>query len=151
MSQNLKKWLDESENGVVFFSLGSNAKTNFLPSEKIEILLKVFSKLKQRVIMKWESDTLDNKPDNVLVGKWLPQDDILAHPKTKIFISHCGLGSVVEAKFHGIPIVSLSVFADQELNAEKVEKEGWAVRLSLNTLTEDGMTNAINEILTNES
>lgn len=66
-------WLDNAPNGVIFFSLGSNAKVSLLPPAKIKIFLNVFKKLKQRVIMKWESDVLEGKPDNVLVGKWLPQ------------------------------------------------------------------------------
>lgn len=61
------------------------------------MLLAVFRKLKQRVIMKWESETLAGKPNNVMINEWLPQDAILAHPNVKLFISHCGLGSVAEA------------------------------------------------------
>lgn len=41
------------------------------------MFLRVFKKLKQRVIWKWEDDHLAGKPDNVMIGKWLPQNDIL--------------------------------------------------------------------------
>jgi glucuronosyltransferase len=37
----------------------------------------VFSKLKQRVLWKWENDSLAGQPGNVKLGKWLPQSDIL--------------------------------------------------------------------------
>lgn len=93
--------------------MGSNAKSTYLPKEQLAILLKVFSKLNQRVIMKWEADVLDRKPDNVLIGKWLPQDDILAHSNVQLFISHCELGGVVESKCHGVPIVGMPLFSDQ--------------------------------------
>jgi glucuronosyltransferase len=53
--------------------LGSNAKSDNLPQEKIDILMKTFAKFKQRVIFKWESNDLPGKPDNVLTEKWLPQ------------------------------------------------------------------------------
>lgn len=57
---------------MIFFSFGSNSKTTFLSREKIDILLNVFSRLKQRVIMKWESNELPGKPKNGML--W---DDLL--------------------------------------------------------------------------
>jgi glucuronosyltransferase len=102
LPEDLKKFLDGSKDGAILFSLGSNAKSTFLPQDKVAILLKVFGKIKQRIVMKWESDELPGKPDNVFISDWLPQDDVLAHPNMKAFISHCGLGGVVEAKFHGV-------------------------------------------------
>lgn len=70
--------MEESKHGVVLFSLGSNAKATDLPKDKLTTLLNVFSKLEQRVLMKWESDVLPNQPKNVKIVKWLPQTDILS-------------------------------------------------------------------------
>jgi glucuronosyltransferase len=148
--QEIQQFLDESKDGVIFFSFGSNAKTTVLPSEKIKILLKVFSKLKQRVIMKWETDSMEGKPDNVLIGKWLPQDDILAHKNVKLFISHCGLGSTVEAKYHAVPIVGIPLFADQSANTDVVVDEGWGVKVDFATLTEASFSEGIKEVLENQ-
>jgi glucuronosyltransferase len=39
--------------------------------------LEAFSKLKQRVLWKWETDSLPEQPSNVKLDKWLPQSDIL--------------------------------------------------------------------------
>lgn len=99
--------------------------------------------------MKWEADTMEGKPENVLIGKWLPQDDILAHPNMKLFISHCGLGGVIESKYHGVPIVGFPLFGDQPGNAANIEAEGWAVKVDLGTLTEKSLKNAIEEVLGN--
>lgn len=129
--------------------MGSNAKSVYLPSETIKTLLKVFSKLKQRVVMKWESDTLEDKPDNVFIGKWLPQDDILAHSNIKLFMSHCGLGGVVEAKHHGVPILGFPLFGDQETNAAVVVNEGWGVKIEFAKMTETTLNEAITEVLEN--
>lgn len=141
--------MDGAKDGAIFFSLGSNAKSTFLSKEIIAVLLKVFAKLKQRVVMKWESDTMEGQPGNVFIGKWLPQDDILAHPNTKLFISHCGLGGIVEAKYHGVPIIGFPLFGDQAGNAAGIVKEGWALQVDLATLTEKSLKGAIVEIIGN--
>jgi UDP:flavonoid glycosyltransferase YjiC (YdhE family) len=141
--------LDGAKHGAIFFSLGSNAKSTFMPKEKVEVLMKVFGKLKQRVIFKWETDSLPGQPDNVLTGKWLPQDDILAHKNMKLFISHGGLGSVIESKFHNIPIIAMPLWGDQMSNAEKIVEEGWAVRLDYATLNEEALMKTIKEVLEN--
>jgi hypothetical protein len=39
--------------------------------------LEAFSKLKQRVLWKWENDSLPGQSSNLKLGKWLPQSDIL--------------------------------------------------------------------------
>lgn len=141
--------MDGAKDGAILFSFGSNAKTTFLPKDKIELLLKVFSKLKQRVVMKWESDVMEGKPENVLIGKWLPQDDILAHKNVKLFISHCGLGSTVESKYHAVPIVGVPLFADQSANTDVVVDEGWGVKVDFASLTEESFQGAIKEVLEN--
>lgn len=97
--------------------------------------------------MKWDSETLENKPENVMIGKWLPQDDILAHKNIKLFISHCGLGGTVESKYHGVPIVAIPIFGDQEGNAETIVNEGWAVKVDFATLNEKSLSDGITKVL----
>lgn len=147
--QEIQQWLDGATDGAIFFSLGSNARTTFLPKPKVAILLRIFAKLKQRVIMKWESDDLEGKPKNVLIGKWLPQDDILAHKNIKLFVSHCGLGSAAESKYHGVPIVGLPIFGDQNVNVAIIVSEGWGVKVDFAAMTEKSLSDGIEEVLSN--
>lgn len=100
--------------------------------------------------MKWESDELDGKPDNVMISKWLPQDDILPHPNLRVFISHCGLGSVAEAKFHGVPVVGIPLGIDQVTNADSIVSEGWAEKVDINTLSVETLGTALHKVLYNK-
>lgn len=102
--------------------------------------------------MKWESDEIPiQMPNNVLTLKWLPQNDILAHPSIRLFISHCGLGGVAEARFYGVPILGIPLFGDQPENLRTIVKEGWAVALEFNDITDESLSQALNEILLNKA
>jgi glucuronosyltransferase len=75
--QDIKKFLDESEHGAIYFSLGSIVKTDTLAPDKRDAFLQAFSELQQRVLWKWEADTIPGKPPNVKIARWLPQVDVL--------------------------------------------------------------------------
>jgi hypothetical protein len=75
--QDIKEYIEGAAEGVVLFSMGSNLKSSQLPNEKLRGILEAFSKLKQRVLWKWEDEDLPGKAPNVKVAKWLPQSDIL--------------------------------------------------------------------------
>jgi glucuronosyltransferase len=40
-----------------------------MSEEKRKLLLGVFSKLKQRVLWKWETEDMPDKPDNVMLSR----------------------------------------------------------------------------------
>lgn len=77
LPKDVQDIMDGAENGVVLFSLGSIAKSSKFSPEKRNAVLKAFSKIKQKVIWKWEQDSFPEKPGNVYFFKWLPQTDIL--------------------------------------------------------------------------
>lgn len=77
LPKNLQEFLDNSKNGVILFSMGSNLKSSDLPPEKRDAILRVFGRLKQNVLWKWESEKLPGQPKNVKLMKWLPQTNIL--------------------------------------------------------------------------
>jgi UDP:flavonoid glycosyltransferase YjiC (YdhE family) len=77
--QDLQNFLDEAQDGVIYFSLGTSVHTDNMPEEKFRAFLEAFSELPQKILWKWESDSLPGKPPNVKTGKWLPQQDILGN------------------------------------------------------------------------
>lgn len=42
-----------------------------------------------------------------------PTQDVLGHPATLLLVSHCGLHSVYEAAFHGVPVVGAPFMFEQ--------------------------------------
>lgn len=73
----------------------------------------------------------------------------LAHPKTRGFISHAGLNSVNEAAIHGVPMVTIPLFADQLYNAAIANKMGVGVFLDVTQITEQSVYDALRELLEN--
>jgi hypothetical protein len=149
LPMDLQQLLDNAKEGVIYFSLGSNLKSALLPNEKRQILLNTFSKLKETVLWKWEDDTLPGKPANVHIAKWLPQQDVLAHPNLKLFITHGGLLSTTETIYHGVPALAIPIAGDQKLNARQIVNMGIGLTIGYQEITEEALSNKINQLLSN--
>jgi glucuronosyltransferase len=52
-------------------------------------------------------------PKNIMVKKFLPQQSILAHPKTKLFFTHVGNNGLLEAIHYRVPMVGLPIYMNQ--------------------------------------
>ncbi|XP_055610277.1 UDP-glycosyltransferase UGT5-like [Uranotaenia lowii] len=150
LPESIQSIMDNATDGVIYFSMGSNIKSKDLPPAKRDAFLKVFAKLKQTVLWKWEDDNLPNKPSNVIVQSWWPQDDVLAHPNVKLFITHGGLLSTTESLYHGVPVIGIPVFGDQHLNMANAERGGYGLSVAYQEISEDRLDEAINSILGNE-
>ncbi|CAH2232693.1 jg5318 [Pararge aegeria aegeria] len=144
----IERFLNESEHGVVVFSLGSHIKTMSLPKYKEEILINALSKLKQRVIWKYEaSGEQGNLIGNILKVRWLPQYELIQHKKVVAYICHGGMLGMTEAVSEGKPMVVIPFFADQHLNAAAAAEAGIASVVSYTDLTEDSLTTALDVVL----
>ncbi|KAL3267335.1 hypothetical protein HHI36_011466 [Cryptolaemus montrouzieri] len=138
--------LNNAKHGVVYFSLGSNLKSKFIAKEKIEIILRVLSRLKETVLWKFEDD-LPGKPANVIIQKWFPQNDILAHKNVKLFITHGGLYSTIESIYHGVPMLGFPFFGDQMSNLMRAERFGYGKWMKLTELEEENFEAHIRDLL----
>lgn len=149
--KELAKLMDAANNtGVIFFSLGSNFKGSSLKPETVTYIFNVLSKLNHTVIWKWED--LKNTPGhspNIIYKKWLPQDDILAHPNVKLFITHAGRGGIAEAQYHGVPMLAIPLFGDQHDNANKMVQAGYGQHVDILTFSEESFGAGLHEVLAN--
>ncbi|XP_057433176.1 UDP-glycosyltransferase 43-like [Lotus japonicus] len=67
-----------------------------------------------------------------LVCGWVPQMKVLAHVAIGGFVSHCGWNSILESLWHGVPIATWPVYAEQQMNAFEMVKElGLSVEIRL--------------------
>lgn len=147
----MEAFIKSGKKGTVLMSLGTNMKSNLLGAERLTYILKTFSQIPDyNFIWKFESDVKDLPivpSKNVMVGKFLPQNDILAHPNLKAFISHSGMLSTHEALWHGKPIIGMPIFVDQHRNLAKMISSELAVKVDFRDLTVESFKAKILQVL----
>ncbi|KAL0810801.1 hypothetical protein ABMA28_010117 [Loxostege sticticalis] len=151
LPQDLKTYLDSSKHGVIYISFGTNVEPALLPPEKLQAIINSVSKLPYDVLWKWNHDELPGRTPNINISKWLPQSDLLRHPKIKLFITQGGLQSTDEAITAGVPLIGMPMLGDQWYNVEQYVYHKIGIKVDMDTITEDEVTNAIETIIRDNS
>jgi UDP:flavonoid glycosyltransferase YjiC (YdhE family) len=126
----LKTFIENGKQGTVLMSLGTNQRSDALGLEFIKTVLETFESIPEyNFLWKFESDNLPfAQPKNVMIAKFLPQNDILAHPNLKAFITHAGSFSTQESLWYGVPCVAMPFFLDQyNVNDNKFIARNFAI------------------------
>ncbi|EOA99153.1 UDP-glucuronosyltransferase 1-1, partial [Anas platyrhynchos] len=100
-----------------------------------------------KVLWRYTGKVPSNLPQNVKLVKWLPQNDLLAHPKTRAFITHGGSHGVYEGICNAVPMVLMPLFGDQMDNAKRVESRGAGLTLNILEMTSEDMSNALKTVI----
>ncbi|XP_025241626.1 UDP-glucuronosyltransferase 2B9 isoform X3 [Theropithecus gelada] len=133
------------ENGVVVFSLGSMV-TN-MKEERANVIASALAQIPQKVLWRFDGKNPDTLGLNTRLYKWIPQNDLLGHPKTRAFITHGGSNGIYEAIYHGVPMVGIPLFADQPDNIAHMKAKGAAVRLDFDTMSSTDLANALKTVI----
>ncbi|XP_077659406.1 UDP-glucuronosyltransferase 2B31-like isoform X3 [Urocitellus parryii] len=100
-----------------------------------------------KVIWRYQGKKPDKLGPNTQIYNWIPQNDLLGHPKTKAFITHGGTNGVYEGIYHGIPMVGIPLFADQPDNIAYVKAKGAAIQLEYRTLSSSDLLKALRMVI----
>jgi len=136
------------EEGVVIFSLGSLANTSTMPQYIRLSFFNAFKRLPHLFIWRFEGDFPEAKSvKNVHLAKWLPQKDLLVHPKVKAAIIHGGYNSLTETTYMGVPVIVMPLWGDQYGNAVRVTRQNIGVKLERQNMNEQTVYEALNKVL----
>ncbi|KAM3339491.1 zeatin O-glucosyltransferase-like [Capsicum galapagoense] len=162
-------WLDKQEpDSVIYVSFGTSTS---LSNKEIEQLAVGLEKSQQKFV--WVLRDADKgdvfagderrarlsegyeerlKGRGIIVRDWAPQLEILAHPSTGGFMSHCGWNSCMESISMGVPIAAWPMHSDQPRNSQLVTKFlkiGLNVRHSCHDelITSDMVENAVRTLM----
>lgn len=72
------------------------------------------------------------------------------HPKIKLFITQGGLQSTDESIAAGVPLIAFPILGDQWYNAEKYVHYGIGMKMEVDTISEETLTEAINQVIQNK-
>ncbi|XP_045041509.2 UDP-glucuronosyltransferase 2A1 isoform X5 [Desmodus rotundus] len=137
------------EHGIVAFTLGSMVKN--LTEEKANLIASALAQIPQKVLWRYKGNTPATLGANTRLYDWIPQNDLLGHPKTKAFITHGGTNGIYEAIYHGVPMVGVPMFADQYDNIAHMKAKGAAVEVNINTMTSADLLNALRTVINDPS
>ncbi|XP_017690245.1 PREDICTED: UDP-glucuronosyltransferase 1-6-like isoform X6 [Lepidothrix coronata] len=133
------------EHGIVVFSLGSMVSE--IPMKKAMEIADALGTVPQTVLWRYTGPTPPNLPQNVKLVKWLPQNDLLAHPKTRAFITHGGSHGIYEGICNAVPMVLMPLFGDQMDNAKRVESRGAGLTLNILEMTSQDISTALRAVI----
>nr|XP_020034380.1 UDP-glucuronosyltransferase 1-2-like isoform X4 [Castor canadensis] len=150
LSQEFEAYVNASgEHGIVVFSLGSMVSE--IPEKKAMEIADALGKIPQTVLWRYTGSRPSNLAKNTILVKWLPQNDLLGHPKTRAFITHSGSHGIYEGICNGVPMVMMPLFGDQMDNAKRMETRGAGVTLNVLEMTSDDLANALKAVIYDKS
>uniref|UniRef100_A0A3P8T7B7 Si:ch73-334d15.1 n=1 Tax=Amphiprion percula TaxID=161767 RepID=A0A3P8T7B7_AMPPE len=146
LSSEMEEFVESSgDHGVILMALGTLVKG--LPLEITSEIAAAFAQLPQKVIWRHAGERPNNVGNNTLLVKWMPQNDLLGHPKVRAFVSHGGTNSIYEAIYHGVPFVGMPLQFDQFENVLRLETRGAAKMVEAVKITHQNFLETLQEVL----
>ncbi|RLU27473.1 hypothetical protein DMN91_001277 [Ooceraea biroi] len=150
LPQELKKWMDDSKDGFVYFTFGSMVLIETFPRKLLDVFYASLGKIAPvRVLMKVPNPEKlpTGLPKNIYTSPWMPQLKVLKHPNIRAFITHGGIMGTLEAVAYGVPMIGIPLYIDQYNNIDAYVAKNIAVKLDVHKITEEDMDAALNAIL----
>ncbi|KAM4609076.1 UDP-glucuronosyltransferase-like [Polymixia lowei] len=150
LEADLKEFVDGSgDDGFVVFTLGSMVSQ--MPEDKAKQFFDAFRQIPQRVVWRYTGVVPEDMPKNIKLLKWLPQNDLLGHPKAKAFITHGGTHGIYEAICNGVPMVMMPLFGDQGDNVHHMVARGVAEEINVFEVTSESLLEVLNKVINDKS
>ncbi|XP_033947409.1 UDP-glucuronosyltransferase 3A1-like [Pseudochaenichthys georgianus] len=149
LEQDLELWISSfGEAGFIVVTLGSMVSSVSVERLLVE-LVAGFSRIPQGVLwrydpMRWPSHL--DKPSNLMIGDWLPLNDLLGHNKARLFITHGGQNSLLQAVYHAVPVLGIPLFGDQFDNVVRAETKGLGLIINPTHITRELLSSTIQKL-----
>ncbi|KAK7934027.1 hypothetical protein WMY93_004923 [Mugilogobius chulae] len=146
LSPELEEFVQSAgEHGVIIMTLGTLVAE--LPEDITEEIAAAFALLPHKVVWRHKGRRPSTLGNNTLLVDWLPQNDLLGHKQTKLFVAHGGTNGIQEAISHGVPLVGLPLMFDQQDNFFRMEVRGVAKVVDISLVNREMFLSALKEVL----
>ena len=140
INKELEEWMISDSRDIVYISLGTMSVVN---KATFKDMVDNFYKLKDYKVIWATSSGLQKIArelgvfelfhENFYIGGYQPQFSILGHERVKMFVSHSGLGSMVDLIKQNVPTIFAPQYFDQFQNSKQMA----LMRLGVNIGTFD--------------
>lgn len=150
LDSKLLSWLDENEPHlpVIYISTGTIVH---LSASISNIILSLADDYR----LVWaKPDKLTNgnglieaRTDRVYITKWVEQCSLLRNPSVKLALLHCGVSSVHEALYYGVPVLCIPQGGDQYDVGFRITSQQLGISIRSNELTIDKLKTSVDTLL----
>ncbi|MCI2255774.1 glucosyltransferase [Domibacillus sp. PGB-M46] len=121
----------KNDRKVIYISLGTILNQN---KEFYQSCIQAFAGCDYDIVMsigeKTEMASLGRVPNNFTVKNYVDQIAVLQ--KADVFITHCGMNSVNESLYYGVPLVLYPLHSEQRVVADRAAELGAGIKLKGN-------------------
>ncbi|WIA31125.1 hypothetical protein OEZ86_001146 [Tetradesmus obliquus] len=156
---SLAAWVEQSGPlGTVFVSFGGTLEAPLAASRTLVRVMQSMPDVRfvWKLRREQQADIASEiaSLSNVRVSEWVPQNDLLGHPKVRAFVTQGGYLSMAEAAFHAVPVLGMPFIPGQGEQIMFAQDQGRAKRIPADTLMKGdaaGFKAALMDILTYDS
>lgn len=119
MREDLAQFLDQSEEPIVYVNLDLDPVGDHYRLEKI---INSLESVQATIVWNWNQGQFVNTSTRIYQSFSLPQEEILAHPKVKLFITSGGQRNIEDAIHHRVPVLGVSYSTSLEHYLRQISK-----------------------------
>lgn len=105
MSEDLALFLQQAQEPIVYVNLDLDPVMDL---HRLDKIIKALETVDATVVWNWNQGQLVNTSARIYQSYNLPQEEILAHPKVKLFITGGGQRNIEDAIHHRVPVLGVS-------------------------------------------
>ncbi|KAK0426133.1 hypothetical protein QR680_009547 [Steinernema hermaphroditum] len=135
----------------VLVSFGSVAQLENMPKALLLEFLQKFSELPYTVV--WQTNSPAAKtpkdvriPANVVLVRWAPIKNLLAHRNLHFVICHGGVNTINELLLFGVPVLGVPLQGDQSSNLQRLVDFGMALLVDVKAIAAGGLRAKLQEM-----
>ncbi|CAJ0596116.1 unnamed protein product [Cylicocyclus nassatus] len=138
------QWHSLVNEKFILVSFGSLAQAQYMSNEIARKLIYAFSQSPFKVI--WATNSYPEQltwtknmtiPKNIVLIRWAPLKEMLAHPNLQYLISHGGINTVNELLLFGVPMIGVYLQGDQGSNVRRLADLGVCKTISMLRIWQD--------------
>ncbi|XP_039962087.1 UDP-glycosyltransferase UGT4-like isoform X2 [Bactrocera tryoni] len=151
LPQHIADHINKAEHGVIYINLGKGNNCTDLPGELLDSLHDVLVESQRYVLWRWSHCSKPRQGSRILYTRWMPQNDILAQKKVKLFITHGSMSSLGEGQYHAVPMLGVTYSSELVGNVEFLAQYKLAERIDAYNTNTDEIRSKLFSMLNDQS